>query len=73
MHNHVTIAAEMASLMNDVPGVGATPAASAAWIRRKAALLRRIAEETDDPAERADATVLAALAEQSATRIESGE
>jgi hypothetical protein len=73
MHNHVTIAAEMAGLMNDVPGVGATPATSAAWTRRKAALLRRIAEETDDPAERADATVLAALAEQSATRIESGE
>jgi hypothetical protein len=73
MTGRPSITAELNALMADLPAIGAAVAVRVAWLRRKAALLWRIAAETDIPAEAADATVLARLAEQSADRIEGGE
>jgi hypothetical protein len=65
-----SIIGELNDLLADMPSIHAAPTVRAAWIRRKACLLRRIAEETDTPSEADEATVLAALAEQQADRIE---
>jgi hypothetical protein len=72
MADRASIAVELTALLADMPSVGATAVVRAAWLRRKAVLLRRIAEETADPAERTEATVLAVLADQSADRTECG-
>jgi hypothetical protein len=65
-----SIARELANLLAAMPSTGATVAETAAWLRRKAALYRRIVAESDDPSVTADAARMAATAEQRARELE---
>lgn len=69
MTARLSVVAEMNALLRDMPGYGAAPATRAAWFRRKAGVLRRIAAEHDIPAEAREATELARLADAQADQI----
>jgi hypothetical protein len=66
----LSITAQLTALLADMPGPFADAAVRAGWVRRKAAVLRRIAAEDDVPGLAGEAAVLARCADEQADRIE---
>lgn len=70
MNELPSIERAIADLLADMPGPFAKPAERAVFFRRKAAVLERVADQTDDPDMAADARTLAEQAIRRAERLE---